>query len=176
MLRCFIWFLAFLLLNSCTSSEQKVKQLMQLTSKSDWLNSQTLVNCTVQSNNTANILVIKQYAGLVNAGIDLSLLTPSSFEINGKKIKMIVPTAKINTIYPDVIQPIRDSTTEVKNQKERRIQPEEIVNIIKINIDSISILHQTEQKAVILLQQLLKNYGYTSISIRFTNNKTQNKL
>jgi hypothetical protein len=88
---------------------------------------------------------------------------------------MIVPTAKINAIYPDVIQPIRDSTTEVKNQKERLIQPEEIINIIKINIDSTSILHQTEQKAVTLLQQLLKNYGYTSISIRFTNNKTQNK-
>lgn len=173
MLRCFIWFLAFLLLNSCSSSEQKVKQLMQLTSKKDWLNSQTLVNYTIPTNNNDNSIIILQYGGLVNAGIDLSILTPSSFEINDKKIKMIVPTAKINAIYPDLIQPTTDNNTAEKKLKAKTKNPEEIVKIIKENIDSISILQQTEQRASILLQQLLKNYGYNAISIRFSDNITQ---
>jgi hypothetical protein len=173
MLRCFIWFLAFSLLNACSTSEQKVQQLMQLSSKKDWLNSQTMVNCTVQTTNMGNTTVIAPYAGLVNAGIDLSLLTPASFEINGKKIKMIVPSATINAIYSDFIQSTDDGNAEVKNQKNRSNQPEEIVQIIRENIDSVTILQQTEQKAAIMLQQLLKNYGYTSISIRFTENKLQ---
>lgn len=173
MLRCFICFLAFSLLSACSSSEKKVQQLMQLTSKKDWLNSQTMVNCTIQTTNMGNVTVITPYAGLVNAGIDLSLLTPASFEINGKKIKMIVPSAKINAIYSDLIQSTDDGKSEVNNQKNRSNQPEEIVQVIRENIDSVTIQQQTEQKAAIMLQQLLKNYGYTSISIRFTDHKWQ---
>jgi hypothetical protein len=168
MLRCVVFLIIISFLTSCNPAEKQVQQLMALTSKKDWLNHQTLVTCNIQKQKIENKTVQIQVSGVIIAGIDLSLVTPNSFTINSKSIKLVVPTAKIIAIIPDELS-LQNSKAIFQDLKDSSNLLNQLSIQISNKIDTLVILQQTEQNAAIVLQNLLKTKGFKSINIRFSN-------
>lgn len=167
MLRSVVFLLIISFFYSCNPAEQKVQQLMVLSTKKDWLNHQTLFTCNKQNQNKKNKTIEIQISGVITAGIDLSLITTNSFTINSKSIKLVVPSAKIITIIPDELT-LQNSKTMFQGLKDSSNHLNQLTNQIRNKIDTLVILQQTEQNAAIVLQNLLKTKGYKSINIRFS--------
>jgi len=166
MLRCVVFLLTISFLNSCNPADQQVQQLMLLSTKKDCLNHQTLVTLNIKNNPTT--ITQNQISGIITSGIDLSLLTPNSFTINSKSIKLVIPSAKIITIIPEVAS-LQSSKTVLKSLNDSTNLFNQLSNQIRKNTDTLAILQQTEQNAAIVLQNLLKTKGFKSINIRFSN-------
>ena len=172
MLRCVVFLMIISFLISCNPEKEQVRQLMALTTKKEWLNHQTLVSYNIQKLNKENKTVQIQVSGVITTGIDLFLITPNSFTINSKSIKLVVPTAKIINIIPDELT-LQNSKAIFQSLKDSSNLLNQLSIQISNKIDTLVILQQTEQNAAIVLQNLLKIKGYKSINIRFSNNIAQ---
>jgi len=173
MLRYLLFLFIISILTACNPAEQQVQQLMVLSSKKDWLNHQTLITCNIKKQNKDNKTIQIQISGVITSGIDLSLINPNSFTIKSNSIKLVVPSAKIIEVIPDVASFQTDKIVS-QGSKDSSTLSIQLSDQIRKNIDTAAILQNTEQNAAIVLQKLLKTKGFKSINIRFSNTIPQN--
>ena len=117
----------------------------------------------------------------IKAGVDLSGITESSFTVDGKNVELVLPPPKVISfsIPPDKIKVEYQEVgflREPFKTGERDQLAAQAEAQIKNSINSLGILEQAKANTSLVVNKILKQMGYKSISIKYSGSQPQNNM
>lgn len=102
--------------------------------------------------------------GVVKAGVDLSQLKPEDIQIDGRKVRLRLPPAKITDLYLDDHKTeIIDRSTGLLRQFDKTLEQQarrSALDHLKLAARSSGILKEAEERAQLQLAALFAQLGY----------------
>lgn len=116
--------------------------------------------------------IVMEVVGKIHAGIDLEKLPVSKIEINGKRIKLVVPHAKILAVelLPQESHIYEAGRTWVYSSYEgleKEAFEEALMRLQENSPNNVKMIEMAETLARLQLTQLLRNLGYEEVIIEF---------
>ncbi len=116
--------------------------------------------------------IVMEVVGKIHAGIDLEKLPVSKIEINGKRIKLVIPHAKILAVelLPQESHIYEAGRTWVYSSYEgleKEAFEEALLRLQENSPNNVKMIEMAETLARLQLTQLLRNLGYEEVIIEF---------
>ncbi len=173
---------AFLI--SCAEKKEtsKIQEILGLQRMSDLATAEYVVTKIIKANDNKTWykpgdrkILMSCKASLV-AGVDLSKISENDITIDGNKITLVIPHAKliyinikpedVKTVYEDVSMFRTTFSSQEKDALAAQAEKQ-----IKESADSLGIFITAESNATIFINNFLKKEGFQNINISFSNPK-----
>lgn len=116
--------------------------------------------------------IVMEVVGKIHVGIDLEKLPVSKIEINGKRIKLVIPHAKILSVEllpqeSHIYEAGRTWVYSTYEGLEKEAFEEALMRLQENSPNNAKMLQMAETLARLQLTQLLRNLGYEEVIIEF---------
>lgn len=170
--------MAVLLLVGCTSKEEMLKQRVQSMAESAELGTveytvKKIVKCNDKQKFTiGDRKILFQSTAFLKAGVDLASFTADKVQIDGKKVTVTLPHAKLLSLN----MPAEETETVFEHYGffRSRFDAEEQNQILQLgekdireDVPNMGILEDAEQNVKEVFTAMLSQMGFESITIKF---------